>query len=62
MMDADRAAVVAAGIGDTRQYIVCPFCHEEDFDQPGLAYHLDHYCEGIDAARAVFNLEGNTAP
>ena len=32
--------------------IGCPFCGgEQEFDKPGLAYHLDMYCEGIQTAR-----------
>lgn len=23
----------------------CPFCKKLDFDEDGLAYHLDNYCE-----------------
>ena len=23
----------------------CPFCGEDDFDKPGLKYHIETYCE-----------------
>jgi hypothetical protein len=26
----------------------CPFCHEKDFDEVGLKYHLLNYCEAFD--------------
>jgi len=25
--------------------VVCPFCHENDFDKLGLKIHLQQYCE-----------------
>lgn len=24
--------------------VVCPFCGEDDFDLPGLAWHIQNYC------------------
>ncbi len=27
-------------------YVECPFCHEKDFDLPGLKYHFQSgYCD-----------------
>lgn len=31
--------------------IVCPFCHEDDFDKLGLAIHLTKHCEEFKAQR-----------
>lgn len=25
--------------------VICPFCGEDDFDLPGLAYHIAYYCD-----------------
>ena len=37
------------GIGEDeisyRSDLVCPFCGEQDFDKPGLKYHLETYCD-----------------
>ena len=30
-------------IGKKREYVTCPFCGIEDFDLPGLKYHLTNY-------------------
>jgi len=31
-------------VGKTKT-IVCPFCGDDDFDEPGLKYHLLRYCK-----------------
>jgi len=28
--------------------VTCPFCNEEDFDKPGLKWHLLHECPDYD--------------
>ena len=35
--------------------VACPFCEDDDFDLPGLAYHLAAYCEKVGDALAEFH-------
>lgn len=34
-----------SGVLDKPQDLVCPFCHDKDFDAIGLKYHLIMYCD-----------------
>lgn len=28
-----------------KEYFICPFCKDDDFDLPGLKYHLTVHCK-----------------
>ena len=32
-------------IAQVGEDIICPFCHEDNFDKEGLKHHLFNYCE-----------------
>ena len=38
---------------DTNE-IMCPFCGDNDFDKPGLIYHIRLHCDAADAAWEAF--------
>jgi hypothetical protein len=33
--------------------IECPFCHEKDFDLPGLKYHIKYYCNTFETTEDI---------
>ena len=35
------------------QYIVCPFCGEDDFDLIGLKHHLNVHCDNYQKIQAL---------
>ncbi len=37
--------VAAVDIAQVGEDIICPFCHEDNFDKEGLKHHLFNYCE-----------------
>ena len=44
-----------------KEYLICPFCKENDFDTIGLKLHLNHYCEAYAAVLDDFSIGGSSS-